>query len=197
MRKQIKILAILIMTIATCSATQAGLILDEGESFTWSFEPQDFSNTEELAPENSLYAQCYAGIANMMSNDLFIISYYENNSLEIPFRETTVTSSGSPAENFVEIELTSNPNLAWADTQGVIVFEAVSGDMEISNYTATTIVDGIFYTAFIPEPSSITLLFTGVGIFYLRKRNFSNQKFELTVKTSDIHAGVMHTETHF
>lgn len=159
------------------------ITIHEGEIFSWSFNAEDFSDTEVLAEENQLFAQCYARIDNMQSNELLNISYYENDILETPFRETTVTFSGSPSEQFVEIELTSNPNVAWADRQGIIVFEALIGDMEISNYSATTIVDGNFHTASIPEPNSVALLMLGAGTLYLRRKRNSNQELEPTRRT--------------
>ena len=69
--------------------------------------------------------------------------------------------------------LDSTTNLKWADKQGVIKIDAINGSIEISEFKAITISDGEYFTASIPEPNSVALIFTGAGIFYLRRKKVS------------------------
>ena len=61
---------------------------------------------------------------------------------------------------------------------GVFRIEVLSGTIELETFRATTIIGGQFYeqTYAIPEPNSVALLLLGSGIFYLRRKTFSNQR---------------------
>ena len=178
MKKLFQAISIIAGLLSLTGSVHASLILNEGESFTWSFEPQNFSFDSPWT-EPDLYEEWFVSIDNISTDEIFSISVYENNLLELPFSSKSYTNSGSIGY-FVSSRAVSFLDPKWTDKQGIIKIEAIRGTVGVFRADAHTILNNEYLTASIPEPNSVALLLLGAGSLYLRRKRFSNHRVELT-----------------
>jgi len=158
----------------------ADIILNEGESFVFSFGTNDFVYQYDLPeltapPEWSIYF-----LGPISTETIFTASLYQDSLTENPFHSRTITNGPSPVIGYVMFEpfdVSYNPSgliEKWDDAQGLIKLELHQGSAQITEIYAGTIIDNKYYTASIPEPNSVALILVGGGLFYLRKKKNSH-----------------------
>lgn len=177
----------------------ADLYLNEGETFTWSFEQSDFAyNRDRESPAFSMYTAWSIDLEPVFDpqifkfiTPIFKVSTYENNVTESSITEAIYTNT------FGLAAVHSSSNIMWEDRQGVFQIEVIQGPFIVKALDVTTITNNEYHIASIPEPNSVALLLVGSGIFYLRRKKYSQPEIraysvERRFLRPNLNSGVAH-----
>ena len=173
MKRLFTLVSLLILSLSS----YADIILSAGESFTFSFATNDFVYQYDLPPSSNAIEFSFNMQGPFHSETIFTVSLYDDSLSDIPFYIRSTTNGPTSFSynlmmpfTFSFIDNETVPH--WTDAQGIARFEIQQGDVQITDITAGTVIDGKYLTASIPEPSSVVLLIVGGGAIYLRKKRF-------------------------
>jgi len=160
------------------SLVEAGLTLSGGQSFEYEFS--SIFSTTPFSDDPFVFAGFSVSGDILTDGEALIFAVFEDSTDQVPIRSgtfegvSTVPSGGGLGGGGF---LTSVALAPWQDLQGIFKVEVTSGTIELSSFNAATVIGGDYYeqTYVIPEPNSVSLLLLGTGIFYLRRKRFSNQ----------------------
>ncbi|QBG47670.1 PEP-CTERM sorting domain-containing protein [Verrucomicrobia bacterium S94] len=159
--------------------------LHQGESYTFSFKPTDFSFNRDYDTTSDLpiNVEWSFGAYQHSQETIYDISLYSDSPDLIPTKIITVTNSMTAISGrlflFQKNPNTGEPIEIWDDMEGSIKFEVKQGSFQLTQADASTIIDGQIYTAAIPEPSSVALLIIGGGAMYMRRKRFPTRSWTL------------------
>ena len=153
-------------TVFLCGFAQADIILGEGKSFIFPFEPTDFSFESVWDSPAPLYELWEVDIDQIASNGIVTIACYENDQSGGFFETSTYTNTGYSGYFVAGVGYTNN--IRWSDSQGLIKIDAINGSIGISGVSVHTIIGNQYLVASIPEPTSITLLLIGISVIGIR-----------------------------
>jgi len=192
-----KIQAIIITTFVSCFVAQASLIINEGESFTWNFDSEDFIfDRIDSEPLHHFYSYWTLSIGNINSDEIISVTLYEDSLSETPFYQSFTTNSGLLGVGYQGARNTSD--MKWSDKQGIIKIDAIKGSIGFESASATTIIGGEYFTASIPEPNSVALLVIGGGVMYhLRRKRFPTRKWSLLGQRRSVRSKSDSQAAHF
>ena len=165
----------------TSSVVDAGLILNAGQSFELEFS--SISSTAPFSDDPFGYAGFNVGTGIIESDFSVLFSVFEDNTSQPALQSGTFDGTTIPPAMITGGGYLTSVALApWQDLQGIFKVEVISGTIELSSFDASTVIGGQYYeqSYAVPEPNSVALLFTGVGVLYLRRKRISNQKLEPT-----------------
>ncbi len=147
-----------------------GLILAEGESFTFEFQNIDVAGFE-FSSTPLYFANVTLG-SFLDSGESFSFSVYEDSSGDLPIRTSINSEEVHGLFSSVTMFTNSLSSAPWQDLQGVFKVEAIQGSIEIDSIRAATLIGDQYYeqTFSIPEPSSALLLVIGSGGLILYRR---------------------------
>lgn len=155
----------------------ADIVLNQGDNFTFSFNPTDFaySRDYDTTSELPINVEWSFGAYQHAPDTIYEISLFSDSLDLTPQRIITVTNSLTSMSGrlfvFEESPGTEEPIEIWDDMEGVIKFEVMQGSFHLTQAEASAVSNGQIFTAVIPEPSSSVLILVGMGVVYqLRQR---------------------------
>lgn len=164
----------------------ADILLNEGESFIFSFTQEDLIYQYDVPPFPPIIEPWSKGTPDNMlwgfgeyideSHRLLVEVYEEPDSTSLLLSRTYVTTNfilllEPSLDQYYYKENSSILPDFWGGGSGSIRFQSLEGATRLSTISVGSVVDGKYYSATIPEPTSISLLFIGAGgIWMLRKR---------------------------
>ncbi len=167
---------ILILFLSLSSAVNAGLILNEGESYIYAFDSISTIGFANPSPSTSYLLNEDTFVANMADLKFTLFDGKAD--------ESTVVSTGDFTTTLPRgILFGLNYNPWWQDLEGSIKIEVTRGSIELESFTVITQIGNHNYykqTYAVPEPNSVALLFVGFGVFYLRKKKIPTSGWRLS-----------------
>ncbi|VGO12896.1 hypothetical protein PDESU_01450 [Pontiella desulfatans] len=163
--------AFLITCFSMGVSAHAGLILHQGESFTWPIHSGIFDSpgVPWIEPVHHMYTVWDLDIGQLGSDEVYRVTLFEDGLLDAAFFAKSYTNNGASGHALAGMGLTSD--VKWGDLQGVFKIDVLRGSVDILQIDAHTIVAGEYMTASVPEPEAATLFMIGaVGLFLGRQK---------------------------
>jgi hypothetical protein len=166
-RTMTALILIRVALLATILPASAQLVLQEGETWVYSFDslPLTGRTNAFLTSPQGMFAFAVDG-STLQSGSRLAYDLFETSPAETPFLSGTLQGGDQP---FV---FASSPG-AWQDEQGAIRFRMVSGSATVDLVALEAIVAGaslssydVYSTNFVPtpEPGTWSLLAAGLGV---------------------------------
>lgn len=173
------IATLLVTFLLLSNSVYGGLILNEGQSYNfefssislYAFDPDDLFGDPPISISNQYaHTEFHLGSNYLSTGESLIFSAFGNSASEPAIRSGIFNGfAGNTGGGFFLGEIPLKP---WQDKQGVIRIEVVIGTIELESFTIATVIGDQFYkqTYSVPEPNSVVLLFTGMGVLRLRRK---------------------------